>query len=425
MSLFRLRHELRTSIWLVPLVCVFAFLALAVVTLAIDRASDFKLVGQSVLGSPTAVQQILATAASSVLSLATVVLSLTLVAVQLAMGQFSPRIVRALLEDRRSQLGIGLFLGTFVYTMAVLRDIDDQSGQMPGLSVLVSYGLIVASVAGLVLFIHYAGQSIRVAGLIDLVGDTTRRELDRLYPRVSSEAPVRDEPNVIAAPESGNVIRLDEGGLVALAREQDCTLELVPMMGDFVACGEPLLRVHGTMERRDRALDLVLLDRERTHRDDPSYGVRKLVDIAARGVASSPFDDPTTTVQALDRIRDCFRLLATREFPTGAHHDADGELRLVTPVLDWEGYVRLGFDEIRLVGAASPQVTRALRAALDDVKTVAPPDRQAPLDRQLELLSAAVEREFDDESDSQAAMRPDGLGIGSGPDLIEREPVRG
>jgi uncharacterized membrane protein len=175
------------------------------------------------------------------------------------------------------------------------------------------------------------------------------------------------------------------------------------------------------MEQRDRALALVLLDRERTHQDDPSYGVRKLVDIAARGVASSPFDDPTTTVQALDRIRDCLRLLAVREFPTGRHHDADGELRLITPVLDWEGYVRLAFDEVRLAGAASPQVARALRAALLDIKTVAPPDRRPPLDRQLELLSAGVEREFDDETDSQAAMLPDGLGIGSGPDLIEDE----
>jgi uncharacterized membrane protein len=422
MNLFRLRHELRTAIWLVPLLFLFGFLALAIVTLGIDRASDFKLIGPSLVGSPTAAQQILTISASSVLSLATVVLSLTLVAVQLAMGQFSPRIVRALLEDRRSQLGIGVFIGTFVYTMAVVRDIDGQSGQIPGLSVLVGYVLIVACVTGLVLFVHHAAQSIRVSGLIDLVGDTTRQELDRLYPRRAPGAP-EHEPGVIAAPESGNIIGLDEGGLVALAREQDCMLELLPAMGDFVACGEPLIRVHGTMERQDEALALVLLDRERTHEDDPSYGLRKLVDIAARGVASSPFDDPTTTVQALHRIRDCLRLLAAREFPTGRHHDADGELRLTTPALDWEGYVRLGFDEVRLAGAASPQVARALRAALEDIKTVAPPERRPPLDRQLELLSTAVEREFDDD-DSRAAMLPDRLGIGSGPDLIEREPAR-
>jgi uncharacterized membrane protein len=285
----------------------------------------------------------------------------------------------------------------------------------------VSYGLILASVAGLVLFVHYAAQSIRVSGLIDLVGDTTRAEMKRLYPHTSADAPEQDDPGVIAATKSGNVIGVHESGLVELAREEGCTLQLIPTMGDYVACDEPLFRVHGTMERRDRALALVLLDRERTHQDDPSYGVRKLADIAARGVASSPFDDPTTTVQALDRIRDCLRLLAAREFPTGRHHDADGELRLITPILDWEGYVRLGFDEVRLAGAASPQVARALRAALEDIKTVAPPNRRPPLDRQLELLSAGVEREFDDDTDSQAAMVPDGLGIGSGPDLVAGE----
>jgi uncharacterized membrane protein len=417
--LFRLRHKLQTAIWVVPLACLFGFLALAIGTLAIDRATGYGLFGQSVLGSPGAVQQLLSTAAGSLLSLATVVLSLTLVAVQLAMGQFSPRIVRALLEDRRSQLGMGLFIGTFAYSMAVLREVDDQSGQMPGLSVLVSYLLIVASVVGLVLFVHYAAQSIRVSGLIDLVGDTTREELERLYPRRSAGAPEND-PNVIAAPESGNVIGLDEAGLVALARAEDCMLELIPAMGAFVACDEPLFRVHGTMKRPGEAIALVLLDRERTHQDDPSYGIRKLVDIAERGVASSPFDDPATTVQALHRIRECLRLLATREFPSGRHLDADGTLRLTTPVLSWEGYIRLGFDEVRLAGAGSPQVARAMRAALEDLKTVAPSDRQAPLDRQLELLSDDIQREFDDDTDSQAAMLPDPLGIGSGPDLIQR-----
>jgi uncharacterized membrane protein len=423
MSSFRIRHALRSAIWLVPLLCLLAFLVLAIATLAIDRATDFKLIGHNLLGSPTAVQQILSTGASSLLSLATVVLSLTLVAVQLAMGQFSPRIVRALFQDRRSQLGMGLFLGTFVYTMVVLRDVDDQAGHVPGLSVLLSYVLIVASVAGLVLFIHHAGQSIRVAGLIDLVGDTTRAELDRLYPDRAPGAGGPSEPNLIAPQESGNVIGVDEAGLVALARDEDCMLELLPAMGDFVACDEPLLRVHGTLERTDEALALVLLDRERTHEDDPAFGVRKLVDIAARGIASSPFDDPTTTVQALHRIRECLRLLATRDFPTGRHHDEHGTLRLITPTLDWDGYVRLGFDEVRLAGAGSPQVARALRATLEDLKAMAPPDRQAPVDRQLELLGAGIEREFDDDADTRAAMLPDGLGLGSGPDLIEREPA--
>ena len=85
--------------------------------------------------------------------------------------------------------------------------------------------------------------------------------------------------------------------------------------------------------------------------------------------------------------------------------------------IGWDGYVRLAFDEIRLAGACTPQVARRLRAALEDLKTVASPERQPALDRQLDLLEAAVRRGFDDEEDIDAALTPDQQGIGSGPDL--------
>ena len=56
-----------------------------------------------------------------------------------------------------------------------------------------------------------------------------------------------------------------------------------------------------------------------------------LVDIAERSLADSPFQDPTTAVQAIDRLHDCLRQLAPRPFPDGAYRDADGEVRLIAP----------------------------------------------------------------------------------------------
>jgi hypothetical protein len=91
-------------------------------------------------------------------------------------------------------------------------------------------------------------------------------------------------------------------------------------------------------------------------------------------------------------------------------------------VLSWEGYVRVAFDELRLVGAGSPQVARRLRAALEDLRTVAPPERRLPLDRQLTLLDDAVRRAFDDDADVDAALVPDMQGIGSGPDVMSHPP---
>jgi uncharacterized membrane protein len=168
--------------------------------------------------------------------------------------------------------------------------------------------------------------------------------------------------------------------------------------------------------RPEEITQFVLIGPERVHTEDLAYGIRKLVDIAVRSIAQ-PFDDPTTAVQAVHRLHDLLRQLAPQAFPTGEHRDEDGVVRLLERTVSWEGYVRLAFDEVRLAGASEPQVSRRLCAALDDLKSVAPPDRQAPLDRQARLLAAAVRRAYEDEEDVVAALTPDTEGIGSGADV--------
>ena len=421
---YRLRHLAQSRLWLVPLTCLVAGIGLALVMLAIDPASGSSIVGTSVTGSAASVQTILTAASTSLVTLTSVVLSLTLVAVQLAMGQFSPRIVRSILHDRSSQLAIGLFIGTFAYSMTVLREINPNSsggGSVPGLAVVVDYALILGAIVVLVLYVHHTGQSIRVGGVIGRVADATRDEVDRLYaPPPTHE----DDPSVVAAPDYGVVTKLPHQALVAIAAQADCVLELVPAMGDFVPRGGPLFRVRGSLPEphRSAAARSVILERERSHQFEPAFGLRKLVDVGARSIYSSPFQDPTTTVQSINAIHDILRQLAPREFPSGRHHDADGHVRLVERVMSWEGYVRLAFDELRLVGAGSPQVARRLRAALEDIRTVAPPERRPPLDRQLELLTDGVRRSFDDATDADAALVPDMQGIGSGPDVMSHPP---
>ena len=421
---FRLRHLAQSRLWLVPLTCLLAGIGLAVALLSVDRSSGFDIVGTSVTGSAASVQTILTAASTSLVTLTSVVLSLTLVAVQLAMGQFSPRIVRAILHDRRSQLAIGLFIGTFAYSMTVLREVNGNSsggGSVPGLAVVVDYALILSAIVVLVLYVHHTAQSIRVGGLIGWVADATRDEVDRLYPAPPEP---EDDPSVVAAPDYGVVTKLPHQALVAIAEEADCVLELVPAMGDFVPRGGPLFRVRGSLPEphRSAAARSVILDRERSHQFEPAFGLRKLVDVGARSIYSSPFQDPTTCVQSINAIHDILRQLAPREFPSGRHHDAHGHVRLVERVMSWEGYVRLAFDELRLVGAGSPQVARRLRAALEDLRTVAPPERRPPLDRQLKLLDDAVRRAFADDADVDAALVPDMQGIGSGPDVMSHPP---
>jgi uncharacterized membrane protein len=417
------------GLWLIPLLCLLGGVLLSLGTIALDRHFHDEIVPQSITGNAVSARTLLSTVASSMMTLITLVLTVTTVAVQLAMGQFSPRIVRRLLHDRKSQLSHGLFIATFVYALLAIREVENSTGgPVPGLTVLVAYVLVFASLAVLVLYVDHAAQSLRVDGLIDLVGDELRAQLSRRYPAPEFRRVVpADDGHLVLARDPGVVVGWDTGGLVEVARRAGCTLELVPVMGDFVPAGTPLFRVHGLTHPgrvpAEEIARLVDVGSERTHGEDPAYGFRKLVDIAERAI-STPFEDPTTAVQAIDRLHDCLRQLAPRTFPSGLHHDADGTVRLRVRSIGWDGYVRLAFDEIRLAGACTPQVTRRLRAALEDLGTVAPPERQGALRRQLELLGSGVRRSFPDDPDRDAAYTPDEQGIGSGPDVVEAVDAR-
>jgi uncharacterized membrane protein len=415
----RLLAHLRASLWFVPVLCVLAGAGISLGTIALDRTFDYGALPRNLVGGPDAATAVLSTVAASMVSLTALVLTITMVVVQLAMGQFSPRIVQRILQDKPSQLAIGLFVATFVHAMLALREVTnngDGTGKVPGIAVLAAFVLVLASIAVLVIYVQHIGQALRVSALIELVGDDTRKLLDRVYPNRGEPLPTapRGAPSIVRARESGVVTTIGTEKLVEEAAGADCMLELVPALGEFVPADAPLFRVHGS----PRALDevklhkAVVLKLERTLDQDVAYGLRMLVDIGQRSLADSPLQDPTTTVQAIDRLHDLLRQLVRRPFPDGRYRDETGEVRLTVRPMSWEAYLRLATDEIRLAGAASPQVARRLQAALHDLRSIAPQERIPPIDRQLELLAVATHSAMDDDREIQAAISADGQGIG-------------
>lgn len=382
MRAFRLRHLLSTGMWPIPIVCLLGGVVLALVTVGVDNG---EVVPVSLTGGPDTALTIFGTVAGAMITLTAVVTAIVLVVVQLAMQQFSPRIVRAILYDRPSQLAIGMFVGTFAHSMIAMVAVasTDPGAPVPGLAVVVAFVLVVASILALILYIDHIGQQLRSSALIESVSEDARDLLDKLFPDPGHNPDAHDEA-VVIAPRSGVVFYLGEEQLVKLAAEADCALVLVPVIGDFVPAGAPLFRVVGDPHRLRRAdvAAAVALGPERTLNDDLAYAFRMLVDIAQRSIA----EYPATSVQAMDRLHDLLRQLAPRPFPSGEHRDEHGTLRLVVPILGWDGYVALAFDEIRENTVASIQVARRLRAAIEDLLTVAPAERRPALERQLRLL---------------------------------------
>jgi uncharacterized membrane protein len=383
-----------------------------VISVAVDRAFDGALIPRALTGGPDAALEILGTVAGSMVSLTALVLTVVLVVVQLAMGQFSPRIVATILQDKPSQFAIGTFVGTFAHAMLSLSQVSTADGAefVPGVAILVAFVLIIVSIMVLVLYVNHIGRKLRAASLIEAVGEQVRKKLDELYPEPLIEE--HATPGMLSAPQSGVLLHIDHAYLVDLGRAADVVIEVLPALGEFVPAGAPLVRIKGQprFDVESEVFRRISLDTERSFDQDLAYGPRLLVDICVRSLAE-PFD-PTTAVQAIDRLHDFLRQLVHRKFPSGEYRDQAGTVRLVIKTLSWDDYVRLSFEEIRKGAVGSVQVTRRLRACYEDLLQCAPEERRPPLERQLRLLDAEIESNGSANLDSDVWRQSDPQGIG-------------
>ena len=411
MHLTHLREQLRLSLWFVPTLCVFGALGLALLSAELDEswnAPDFLTLDIDV----DSARSFLSALSSSMITLTALVFSITIVVLQLASNQFSPRVLRTFLRDRNSQFSLGIFVATFTYSMLILREVrgpgGDAPGYVPSVSITIAFALVFLSLAAFVAYIHHVATSIRVSSIVDAIGDETRSLLERIYEHDFTQdvlpLPEGEPDRTIAAPKEGIVTVVDRDGLVDQAVASDCVFKVRAHVGDFVPYGAPLVDVWGSGADERAVLDRIGLHGDRTMQQDPAFGFRQLVDIAERSL-SPAVNDPTTAVEVLNQLHDLLRRLAARPFPVGQRLDDSGRLRVVYPVVTWDAFVHLSVDEIRIYGATSLQVMRRLRSMLGDLLTVAPPERRKVLEDELAEIEVGVEAHFSGALD-RAETRP-------------------
>jgi uncharacterized membrane protein len=422
-----LAGRIESNYWLLPALCVAAAIGLSSASQALDaRLSHEEPAWYLFRGGPESARSVLSAVVSSMLTLAGLVFSVTILVLQLASNQFSPRALRTFLKDHQSQLALGIFVGTFVYALLGLRSVrgtaEGSERHVPSLSVWLAVVLSMLSVGAFIYYIHHVAQSIRAVVILTRIGQETRGTLEQMYPEglgedtkeAGSERPEGPPSLLIPSPShSGVLVAVDEEQLLSRARAARVILALVPMVGDFVPQGGTLFEVWGDAESLDvdGVLEALTIGPERTLQQDTAFGFRQLVDIAERAL-SPGINDPTTAVQAIDQLHGLLRRMVRRRFPSTARKDESGALRLICPRPDWNAYVRLALDEVRQYGKGSIQITRRLRFLLEDLLRVAPAFRRGELERQLALLETSVERAFETPQEAAVADRASPQGHG-------------
>jgi uncharacterized membrane protein len=385
---------------MLPIPCAYLVAAIALGLLSPELDSS---ISDHVSVGADAARDVLTSTATGMIAFTGLVVSSVLLAVQFAAGQYSPRLVLWFRQDQVVKHAIGSFLAAPLFALVALREIEHRPVRYnPDITVLIALALLVGAALLFLALLQRVLDRLRPRSVYGAVARDGVRAARAVYPLALEDAgPQLDGHGQWRDGESyelplehrtGVVTSFDATVLVAAAQDADVIIEPAPGIGEFVARGQPLLRVHGPGPLDERiACGAITVADERTIEQDPVFAIRIIVDTAIRAL-SPAVNDPTTAVHAIDALEVIVRELAGRNLEASFALDERGVTRLVWRSPGWSDLLDLAFDEIRFYGAGSVQVMRRLRAALEDLRAATPLQRHETIDTHLAWLDEAVRR---------------------------------
>lgn len=383
-------ESVRTTYWAVPSLMSVLAAGLSVAMIHLDEVltpTFIDTLSWVYAGGPEGARAVLSTIAGSMITVAGVTFSITIVALTLASQQFGPRLLRSFLRDLGNQVVLGTFVATYIYCLLVLRTVrgNDDAQFVPHLAVTVGVLLAMLSLGVLIFFIHHVSTSIQASQIIANVAGDLEGAVVRLFPEMIGHEKADRAASVTALPEGfdegaqavpahsgGYVQAIDEDALLTLAIERDVVLRIDAEPGRFARHGTALVSVWPTTSV-DHALcesvrEAFIIGSARTPTQDVQFYVEQLVELAVRAL-SPGINDPRTARMCLDRLGQTLCQMARREMPASRRLDDNGRLRVMAPPVSFETMAGTAFDEIRRYGRSSVSVTVHLLEIIRDVAT--------------------------------------------------------
>ena len=406
----------RTSLWFLPAIMGTLAIALTWSALVLDdwlgQGPDDSFPSLIYVSEPEQARELVGIILPSMMTMASLVFSITMVVLTLAASQFGPRLIRNFMGRLQTQLVLGTFVMTIIYSLLLLASIGPgvEGESRAYLSVTVAIGLTVLCVALLVLYIHGLGASIMSETLIEAVGSELDQGVRDLRPHGGAAPPENVLPDDFAeraalcgVEASGYVQAIEFEGILEAARSADVMIGLYLRAGDFAIQNGRAFGIYpaerATPELARSVAALITLGAHRTPVQDLEFSIRHLVEIALRALSPS-INDPYTAVSVIHRLSVSWPGLMNSAIPPGVFHDEEGDLRVVCPRPNYAALLNASFSQIRQNGADKPLILIHLLKTFKAVGYCARTDEQrTALREQIDAVLEDAQREIFNHAD--------------------------
>ena len=416
-------ESLKTNFWFLPGLIVISSIIISYFTIAVDKsfnANTYQLPEILFTGGAEGARAVLATIAGSMITIAGVTFSITIVALTLASSQFGPRLMRNFMKDQGNQVVLGIFNATFIYCLLILRSVDttEKYTFVPNISTSFAVVLALINVCILIYFIHHISSSIQADHVISSVYKELMTSIDRLFPEELGYDVNQDEINAVnqvqqknyqkscglAAKQSGYLQAINNEALMDKITTNDWLIRIHYRPGEFIVEGSTLVTLYCENELDDdteKIIQSFIIGNKRTPEQDIEFSIHQLVEIAARAL-SPGINDPFTAITCIDRLGSVLGRLCHKKFPSARRCDDQGNLRIITKPFSFTGITNAAFDQIRQYSQSDAAVTIRLLEILKIIAKLSRnrQQRQALL-KQAQMIERVSRQSLPDENDQK------------------------
>lgn len=411
--------DLRSSFWFMPSLMVFGSVVFAAALVEADSAGSDRwlthwprLFGAGAEGA----RQMLSTLAGSMMTVMGITFSMTLLALALASSQYTSRILRNFMRSRVTQVTLGIFAGIFVYCLIVLRSIRGGEAEfVPSLAVFFAFFMALGGVVVLIYFIHHIASSIQASNIIASISHETIAAIDRLFPVKKVHGPDEDGGQdqvlrsldertwyAVPAAVSGYIQSVDNDALLGLARDRKTIVRMEHGVGAFVVQNTALASLALTYppdQEMIAALNKAYsISHHRTVEQDPSFGIRQIVDMALKAL-SPGVNDTSMAVMCVDYLTAILARLAVRQFPPSHRYDEEA-LRVIIIAPTFEDLLAEAFDQIRGNTEGNVAVMARMLGALHTIGSLTTDQRRRQaLHEQMQWIAELADRTIESTHD--------------------------
>ncbi|MEX2615450.1 MAG: DUF2254 domain-containing protein [Alphaproteobacteria bacterium] len=414
-------YKIRTGFWFVPTVITIGAIVLSQLILMADRhfpAALFEKLGGLFLIGPEAARLLMSTIAGSMITVTSLVFSLTLIALTMTSSQFGPRLLTSFMQDRVTQIVLGTFLATFVFSLITLGSIHKANEEeiVPHLSIGTAMVMAIGSFGILIYFIHHIASSIQADSIIAKVARELDQAIESQFEAIGDDGdaqrdsitlPEREnlaaDSATVRSNQDGYIQAIDHERLMVLGVEHNVTVWLECRAGHFIVPGEPIALVHPASRANADVVgavaDTLVVGQTHTMVQDLEFAVNALVEIALRAL-SPGINDTYTAIACIDNISSALAEVLKRRPPPPALLDDAGSVRVIVNPLTFGGLLASAFNEIRQTAPGNVSVViRLLEALIRIAPFATEAEQQNAIFRQAQMIDRSFRTEIDEPND--------------------------